>query len=216
MNIFVPIKHNSQRVHRKNFRRFGKEPLFKHTLLKYKKHNVYVDTDSQEIIDLISLDKRLKHVTTFSRSESLRGDTVSVCDLIKDFINRFKISEPIAQIHVTSPFLRPQTLMSACSFLDKYDSVASCNSHNSRFWRKEDYGYCPVNHNPVKMEQTQDLPTLYEENSAFYIFKPAVILGSNSRIGQNPYFYTIDKIESIDIDTEDDWSFAAIIKDVLK
>ena len=85
MNIFIPIKHNSQRVHRKNFRRFGKEPLFKHTLLKYKNHNVFVDTDSQEVIDLIGQDKRLRHVNVFSRSESLIGDKVSVCDLIKDF-----------------------------------------------------------------------------------------------------------------------------------
>jgi CMP-N-acetylneuraminic acid synthetase len=216
MNIFIPIKHNSQRVHRKNFRRFGKEPLFKHTLLKYKKHNVYVDTDSQTVIDLIDQDKRLKHVTVFNRTESLRGDKVSVCDLLRDFIERFKISEPIAQIHVTSPFLRPQTLVNAYSFLEKHDSVASCSSYNSRFWRKENYGYCPVNHNPIKMEQTQDLPTLYEENSAFYIFKPEVIVGLNSRVGRSPYFYVIDKIESIDIDTEDDWSFAAIIKDVLK
>ena len=171
MNIFVPIKHSSQRVHGKNFRRFGKEPLFKHTLLKYKKHKVYVDTDSQTIIDLIDQDKRLKHVIVFNRAESLRGDKVSVCDLIKDFIKRFKVSEPIAQIHVTSPFLKPQTLVNAYSFLGKHDSVVSCNSYNSRFWRKEDYGYCPVNHNPTKMEQTQDLLVLFEENSAFYIFR---------------------------------------------
>ena len=58
------------------------------------------------------------------------------------------------------------------------------------------------------MEQTQDLPAFYEENSAFYIFKPEVILSQNSRIGQQPYFYPIDTQESIDIDTEDDWDLA--------
>jgi CMP-N-acetylneuraminic acid synthetase len=57
-------------------------------------------------------------------------------------------------------------------------------------------------------KQTQDLPTLYEENSAFYIFKPEVILDLNSRIGKNPHFYSIDKIQSVDIDTEEDWDFA--------
>ena len=208
MNIFIPIKHNSQRVHRKNFRRFGKEPLFKHTLLKYKDYNVFVDTDSQEVIDLIGQDKRLKHVNVFSRSETLIGDKVSVCDLIKDFIIRLKIQEPIAQIHVTSPFLKEKTLADAFTYLCDYDSVVSCNVYKSRFWRKESYGFCPVNHNPVKMEQTQDLPTLYEENSAFYIFKPEVILSQNSRIGQQPYFYPIGIQEGIDIDTEDDWEIA--------
>lgn len=208
MVIFIPIKHNSQRVHRKNFRLFGKEPLYKHTLLKYTNCLVYVDTDSQEVKESIKNDKRLKHVKVFDRLEELKGDKVSVCDLIKSFIIRFKIEQPICQIHVTSPFLKQETLFNAHDYLQEHDSVVSCNVHNSRFWRRESYGFCPVNHNPAKMEQTQDLPSFYEENSAFYIFKPEVILAQNSRIGQQPYFYPIDKQESIDIDTEDDWIFA--------
>ena len=208
INIYIPIKHNSQRVYRKNFRRFGKESLFKHTLLKYTNHKVYVDTDSPEIMELIRLDKRLRHVTVFSRNEDLKGHKVSVCDLIKDFINRYNITEPIAQIHVTSPFLESKTVQNAFKLLSEYDSVVSCNSYNSRFWRKEDYGYCPVNHNPVKMEQTQDLPTLYEENSAFYIFYPKVIMTTGSRIGRNPYFYSLGSPENLDIDTEEDWEIA--------
>tara|TARA_Y100001973_G_scaffold104578_1_gene174873 strand:- start:24178 stop:24831 length:654 start_codon:yes stop_codon:yes gene_type:complete len=216
IDIFIPIKHNSQRVARKNFRRFGSEPLFKRTLLKFRDHQIFVDTDSQEIIDLITGDKRLKHVDVFPRSETLRGDHVSVCELIKDFIKRKNFSKPLAQIHVTSPFLSQNTLNRASKWIKEYDSVVSCNAHNSRFWRKEVYGYCPINHNPVKMEQTQDLPTIYEENSAFYIFKPEVVLKYNSRIGQNPYFYPIDNTESIDIDTENDWAFASMLKDVLK
>ena len=216
MDLFIPIKHNSQRVPRKNFRRFGREPLFKRTLLKFKQHNIFVDTDSQEIVDLITSDKRLKHVTVFPRAEKLRGDSVSVCELIKDFILRNDFDKPLIQIHVTSPFLTEKTLKDAESFMGDYDSVVSCNAHNSRFWRKESYGFCPINHNPVKMEQTQDLPTIYEENSAFYIFKPEVILKYGSRVGQNPYFYSVSSTESIDIDTEDDWAFASVLKDILK
>jgi CMP-N-acetylneuraminic acid synthetase len=37
-----------------------------------------------------------------------------------------------------------------------------------------------------------------------------------SRVGKNPYFYPISKIESIDIDTEDDWEFASNLKGILK
>ena len=208
MKIFIPIKHDSQRVHRKNFRRFEKEPLFKHTLLKYRDHEVYVDTDSQEIIDLITTDRRLKNVTVFNRRENLRGHTISVCALIKDFIQRYNIDTPIAQIHVTNPLLSESTVIDAAKSLENHDSVISCNAHQSRFWRREPYGFCPVNHNPVKMEQTQDLPVLFEENSAFYIFEPHVILDTNSRVGANPYFYPISSPENIDIDTEADWELA--------
>ena len=211
MKIFIPIKHNSQRVHRKNFRVFGGEPLFKHTLLKYTDQEVYVDTDSQEIIDLIDSDERLKNVTTYNRKEYLRGDKVSVCDLIENFIKTYNITCPVAQIHVTSPFLQKKTILDAIKFINNHDSVVSCNSYQSRFWRKENYGFCPVNHNPVKMEQTQDLPTMYEENSAFYIFDPEVILNTGSRIGKNPYFYSIKTPENIDIDLEIDWDLATLV-----
>ena len=89
--------------------------------------------------------------------------------------------------------------------INNYDSVVSCNVHQVRFWRKERYGYCPVNHNPAKLEQTQDLPKYYEENSAFYIFKPEVLIRTGNRIGQNPFFYELKDPENLDIDTEEDW-----------
>jgi CMP-N-acetylneuraminic acid synthetase len=208
MIIFIPIKHNSQRVHRKNFRIFCNEPLYKHTLLKLKNHTVFVDTDSEEIIDEIHKDSRMKHVSAYKRNKLLIGHEISVCELIKDFIIRFDIKEPITQIHVTSPFLEIKTLEKAYNELETHDSVASCNEIRSRFWRKETYGFCPVNHNPLKMEQTQDLPCLYEENSAFYMFYPDVIKTTGNRIGKNPKFYKTSYPENLDIDTEEDWKYA--------
>lgn len=205
MKIFIPIKQVSQRVPRKNFRLFRGEPLYKHTLLKFTNHDIFVDTDSQEVIQQIKSDPRLSNVSAYKREESLCGHKVSVCDLIENFINKFSVKEPIVQIHVTSPFLTEELIEDAYNYVGTHDSVISCNLHNSRFWRREQYGFCPVNHNPVKMEQTQDLPTLYEENSAFYIFTPEVLCRTGSRVGKNPYFYPISAPYNMDIDTEEDW-----------
>lgn len=205
MKIFIPIKEISQRVPKKNFRLFHGEPLYKHTLLKFKNHDVYVDTDSQDVVSQIASDSRLSNVLVYKREEALCGHKVSVCDLIENFIHKFSIEEPVVQIHVTSPFLTEALIRDAYRHISTYDSVVSCNLHNSRFWRKEEYGFCPVNHNPVRMEQTQDLPTMYEENSAFYIFTPKVLCKTGSRIGKNPYFYPISAPYNMDIDTEEDW-----------
>ena len=205
MIVFIPIKKNSQRVPRKNFRLFKDAPLYKHVLRKYKNHKVYVDTDSQEIIDECKTDPTLNHVTAYKRLRELCGHKTSVCDLIVNFIDKYDIVEPIAQIHVTSPFLESEKVEKAHELLLHHDSVVSCNRHNSRFWRRESYGFCPVNHNPLKLEQTQDLPDLFEENSCFYIFKPSVIKNLGNRIGLNPFFYEIEYPENIDIDTESDW-----------
>lgn len=208
MIVFIPIKQNSQRVPRKNFRDFGGIELYKHTLYKYVNHEVYVDTDSEEIIYQINSDVKLNNVKIIHRKKELIGDKVSVCDLISSFVEENKISDPIVQIHVTSPFLKEETVVDAYKEIKKYDSVVSCNKLHTRLWRKEKYGYCPVNHNPMKLQQTQDLPAMYEENSAFYIFNPEVILGHNNRIGENPCFYPLNYPENVDIDTEKDMDLA--------
>ena len=206
MKLFIPIKENSQRVDKKNFRILDGEQLYKYVMLKYSDFEIFVDTDSEEIISEVQGNTSLRHVTAYRRRKDQLGDKVSVCDLINNFITKFEIKEPIIQTHVTSPFLTPQIFKEAYCYLNEHDSVVSCNIHNSRFWRKEEYGYCPLNHNPLCLEQTQDLPMLYEENSAFYIFKPSVILNTGNRIGKNPYFFPLKSPQNIDIDTEDDWN----------
>ena len=206
MIIFIPIKHISQRVPNKNFRIFNNEPLYKNTLLKFTQDEVWVDNDSDVIIDQIRKDERLNNINLIKRKKTLLGHKTSVCDLITNFIKEKQITEPIVQIHVTSPFLKRETIVKAYKNINNYDSIVSCNLHQSRFWRKESYGYTPVNHNPIKLEQTQDLPTYYEENSAFYIFEPNVILTSGNRIGANPFFFPISRPENLDIDVEQDWN----------
>ena len=119
MKIFIPIKENSQRVSRKNFRILNGEPLYKFQLLKFNKFEIYVNTDSEEIYSSIKKDNRLSNVNVFYRKKELTGDKVSVCDLIKDFIISHNIDEPIAQIHVTSPFLKQETLLDAFSYIDR-------------------------------------------------------------------------------------------------
>jgi len=208
MKIFVPIKDSSQRVLRKNFRIFNGEPLYKHSLLKYSDFEVYVDTDSEEVLRQLKKDIRFSNVIAYKRNPDLLGHEVSVCDLIKNFITKYGIIDPIVQLHVTSPFLDANLIKEAYKHMENHDSVVSCNSHQSRFWRKEDYGFCPINHNPLKLEQTQDLPIVYEENSAFYIFEPSVIMSTGGRVGKNPYFYPICKPHNMDIDTEEDWELA--------
>jgi len=228
MKIFIPIKHESQRVPGKNFRQLSGLPLYKHTLYKLKDYKVFVDTDSDEIIHNIRNDVNLRNVVTLKRPHYLCGNDVSVNKLIDNLLNGhwrggaetstvIEPSDVVCQIHVTSPFLKLETLEKAYKFFenDKCDSVVSCNLINSRLWRKEEYGYCPVNHNPLKLEQTQSLPTLYEENSAFYMFKKSVFTTIKNRVGKNPAFFKVDHPENFDIDTEDNWRECLKINETL-
>lgn len=204
MHIFIPIKENSQRVPGKNFRSFQNKPLWKHTVDKLSLfYRVYIDTDSDHIINEC---KKINNVFAFKRKDILCGDKVSVVALLKNFRDRFEISENICQVHVTSPFLDPEHIKIAeQKIYDGYDSVFGVDVIQQRLWRKEEYGYCPINHNPMKLEQTQDLPRYYSENSYLYAFKPEV-LDNGNRIGSNPYLLEIGFPYNLDIDTEQDWS----------
>lgn len=214
MIVFIPIKEISQRVPKKNFRKINGIPLYKHLLYKLKNKKVYIDTDSDIIINEIKADPLIDNVIVYKRKKDLLGHETSVCDLIENFILEKNISnEIICQVHVTSPFIKYKTLTDAIlKFKKGYDSVVSCNTYQNRLWRKESYGYCPINHNPLKLEQTQDLAVYYEENSLFYMFKSNKFLKTKSRIGLNPFFYPCSFPENIDIDTEDDWNIVKIME----
>jgi CMP-N-acetylneuraminic acid synthetase len=205
--IFIPIKTNSTRVPNKNFRYFGNKKLYDYVIYKYlenKDIDIYIDTDSEEIFNFY----RSKNIKAYKRENSLIGDDISVNLLIENFINKYIVEDCIiAQIHVTNPFLKKETLLSGFDMINSkgYDSIVSSNIIQSRLWREESYGYSSVNHNPLKLEKTQDLCKIYEENSCFYIFKSSSFLKYKNRIGINPFFYGIDFPENLDIDNESDW-----------
>ncbi len=102
MIVYIPIKNHSQRVPNKNFRQFNGVPLWENTVDKLKGHKVYVDTDSDLIMEKC---KPKEWVECFYRKRHLLGDAISVVDLLKIFLEKFSISVPLCQLHVTSPFL---------------------------------------------------------------------------------------------------------------
>ena len=152
------------------------------------------------------------------RKSYLCGDEISVCDLISDWLETYEIKGIACQLHVTSPFLSVETLEKAFSLFEKdqVDSVFSCDKLQIRMWRDEEYGICPVNHNPVDLKQTQDLPPYYAENSLFYMFKADVLQRFSNRIGVSPIPFETSFPENIDIDNESDWDFAQKIYEVVK
>jgi CMP-N-acetylneuraminic acid synthetase len=63
-----------------------------------------------------------------------------------------------------------------------------------------------INHNPLELIQTQDLPPVYEENSCLYIFTRENLVRKSHRIGDKPLMFAIDADEAWDIDEELDFA----------
>lgn len=218
----LPMKAHSERVPGKNFRIFHGKPLYRwmlDTLLSIQEiSSVIVNTDASDILsrDPIFEQKRIKLRV---RAPHLCGDMVSMNKIIADDIQAVS-AEFYLMSHVTNPLLCQATIKDVIQRFEegtkdkKHDSLFTVNRYQSRFYFKD---MRPVNHNPNQLIRTQDLESLYEENSSLYVFSAKSFSESGARIGLKPIMYETPRFESIDIDTEDDWIHAELIaKDLYK
>jgi len=111
------------------------------------------------------------------------------------------------QTHSTNPLLKPETVSRAIkTFQANYptcDSLFSVTRWQTRLY--DQHGRA-INHNPLELVQTQDLPPVYEENSCLYIFTRENLLKRHHRIAEAPFLFEIDPDEAWDIDEELDFA----------
>jgi hypothetical protein len=65
-----------------------------------------------------------------------------------------------------------------------------------------------LNFNPKKAPNSQELPNIVKLNFAVNILSKKLMFKKKSVIGDNPYFFKLDQIEGLDIDTLFDFEFA--------
>lgn len=204
----VPMRHQSMRVPGKNYRPLAGKPLYHHimsTLLAVPELEVIlVDTDSPEIIS--GLAEHFPGVITLSRPEHLRGDSVSMNEILIHDTGTIE-ADFYLQTHSTNPLLRPETVSSAIqaffAAIPEYDSLFGVTRYQTRLW---DQLGRPINHNPNILLRTQDLPPIYEENSCLYIFERKTLVNRRNRLGERPLMFEIPSVEALDIDEELDFT----------
>lgn len=212
----LPMKANSSRVKGKNFRDLAGKPLFRwilDTLLSIDLiDQIVINTDAQDLLEQnhLPVDKR---IAIRKRKEEICGDDVSMNLVLQDDINNVN-SKIYLMTHTTNPFLKKETLVKAIQmFADAkekkgIDSLFSVNKHQTRFYRKD---CSPINHDPNNLIPTQNLEPWFEENSNLYLFTKDSFVATGARIGLHPMIFETNKIESIDIDTPEDWDLASLV-----
>ncbi|PCJ64939.1 MAG: acylneuraminate cytidylyltransferase [Bacteroidetes bacterium] len=209
----LPMKHSSERVPGKNYRKFGDKLLFEHilqTLLSCEKIDfVVVDTDSETIVDRLKSD--YPTVKILERPENLRPGDTPMNDVLLNTISQVP-SKFYLQTHSTNPLLTKESIDIAIDkFLGKYpiyDSLFSVTRLQTRLWNELSM---PLNHNPNILLPTQDLPPVFEENSCIYLFTEEILRQKHNRIGDRPMMHEIEPIEAQDIDTEQEYLIAEAI-----
>ena len=217
MKVFFIIKHNSQRIKNKNFKKISNLELYKKVLYKFKNFKVFVDTDSERILKSCKTDKNLKHVYSYLRDKKFiemeKSNTKSPTPLmIKNFLNNYteKKNEIIITSHVTSPFVKISTINDALKKMKTYDSVSSVQKiQNFSYLEFSKSKYNPINFNDKVIQKTQTLKKIIHLNGAFFIIKKNIFLNNGlKRISKKNYFYDLKFPEYIDIDNKVDLDLA--------
>ena len=212
----LPMKANSNRVKGKNFRYLAGKPLFRwilDTLLSIDLiDQIIINTDAQELLCNNGL-KLSDKIIIRNRKKELCGDEVSMNLILQDDLNNVD-SDIYLMTHTTNPFLNKETITSAIrKFYDgrknaSYDSLFTVNKIQSRFYKSDSK---PVNHDPNNLIPTQDLEPWFEENSNLYVFTKNSFKSTKARIGIKPMMLETNMMESIDIDTPEDWDLAEAV-----
>ncbi|MBI5953119.1 MAG: acylneuraminate cytidylyltransferase family protein [Chloroflexi bacterium] len=203
----VPMRHHSQRVPGKNYRPLAGKPLFHHiieTLLAVPEiETVMVDTDSKPVMDGVR--QFFPTVKLIQRPEHLRADDIPMNEVLLHDTAQVQ-ADFYLQTHSTNPLLKAETISRGIQSLftnyPKYDSLFSVTRWQTRLYFQDGSA---INHNPLELIQTQDLPPVYEENSCLYLFTRENLARKRHRIGDKPFMLEIDKSEAWDIDEELDF-----------
>ena len=206
----VPMRHHSQRVPGKNYRPLAGKPLFQHILETLNAvpeiETVIVDTDSEPVMDGIR--RLFPSVKLIQRPEHLRADDVPMNDILL-YDTAQVPADFYLQTHSTNPLLKAETVSNAikkfAADYPKYDSLFSVTRLQTRLYFQDGRA---INHNPLELIQTQDLPPVYEENSCIYLFTRGNLERKKHRIGDKPLMFEIDADEAWDIDEELDFEIA--------
>ena len=222
MKIFTIIKEYSERIPDKNFVDLNGYPLWWHLLSELEGLDVTVNTDSKKFIKQLRSSK-LKSIKVFERLQkhidwenNENIDSSPVEDMLFEFCKTIDRSEMVVLTHVTSPFLKKQTILDAIDLLQKdpkAKSIHSIHEVQDFVWLKQATEAKAVNFCRDRVQRTQDLSSIFVSKGAFFISKAEDILNQRNRLPEPLLFFPLDHMQAIEIDNFEDLKFARIFGD---
>ena len=209
----VPMKLNNQRMPGKNTKKFTNgEPLCHYilsTLLSVERiDDVYVYCSSPMIQDFIP-----EGVKYLKRSSLLDQDTTKMNEVLMAFSDEIK-ADIYVMTHTTAPFISQNSINKGLNAIisGDNDSAFAARKLQDFLWKDGK----PFNYHLDNIPRTQDLESLYEETSGFYIYRQSVIKELHRRIGNRPFIVEVGEIEGIDIDEPEDFMIADAVYNYLQ
>ncbi len=207
VSALIAVRSGSVRVKNKNIRTFNESTLLE---LKIKQlqsvkeiNDVVVNSNSDE---MLSIAKNLG-AKTVKRDDYYASNTISMSSVFEDMAKNMDC-ENILYANCTNPLVSTNSYSDAIRiFLNNtsaYDSLVSCHDIKEFLYLDGK----ALNYDPMNQPRSQDLPNVVALNFAISIISKSDMIKNRNIIGMNPYFYKLNEVESLDIDTPLDFFIA--------
>lgn len=203
---FIPVKGSSSRIENKNINLLDGKPLFIHTLEKLLAcefiHEVYIDTESEQIINLCSeYDCKIHR-----RDPALATNSTDGNELFYNEIKNYN-ADIFIQVLCTSPFIQIQTIKNAVSAVcaGGHDSAVLVRREKLYQWKDNR----PV-YNIEKIPNSNDLEDIIYETMGLYVTNNSA-KQTKRRIGCKPQLLFASATEAIDVNYQEDFDLAQLV-----
>ncbi len=206
----IPVKANSERVKRKNIRKFSNTNLFELKLSQLKKTKNFkyfvVSSESKKILDIA----KRKGFFTHLRDPFYSTGKVPMSKVYSYIASKVDCNH-VAWINVTNPLAGPKVYDKAAQIYKKiyknYDCLLSAVENRENYFYKNR----PVNFKPTPWPRSQDLKPLISLPFVINILRRNDLVKRGSCVGKKPYFYKLDPVTSTDIDQQHNFDFCEMI-----
>lgn len=211
----IPVKGNSERVPMKNLRKFGDSSLFELKLSQLSKAKGFDEILVSSEEDMILSMAKQNGFGTHERDPKYSTSDIPMSD-VYSYIASEIVAENIAWINVTNPLAGPDCYSKAVEIYKRMDEEYDCLLSVSEVKDYLFYHGRPLNFKPAPWEKSQNLTGLVEMTFVINILKRQKMVEWGSCVGNAPYFYKLSKLESWDIDFQEDFDFCEMMHDKAK
>ena len=194
----IPIRYGSKRCKNKSIRSFGDTTLLELRVNILKKVSGISRIQVNSDCDVILQKAKELDVDIFKRDPKYATDEADG-KMVYECLSNACPTEIMLIAFTPTPFIDENDYQNCIDIFNNetYDSVISVqNKKDYMFHEKK-----PVNFNPLKTCKSQDLPKYYNMTFGVTIVRTDFVKKNHSIWTENPYFYEVDELKALDIDT---------------
>ncbi len=213
MVALVAAKGSSERIKRKNIR-----PFCNTNLLELKLNHLKEVSDLKKIVVSSEDDAVLNIAEKMGVDIHVRDSKYSTSHVPMSEVYSYLATEMKEEIilwaPVTNPLAGPDVYEKAIKEYNSnvlnsiaYDCFLSVYEINDYIF----YNGNPINFKPNPWPRSQDMKGLMAMSFVANILKRDDMIKWGSTVGNNPYFFCLDRITSMDVDFQDDFNFCEMV-----